>query len=115
MPSSGKEDFFAALQALVPEAFEHNEWVSARLPHMRMLIALDPKAPGAGWHTYDAFCAVAPELTHGDGPDPLNVQRIAPQAPHQQVHAGQLAPWALWPSSRPLVGCSYPVTTGNQF
>ncbi len=69
MPSSGKEDFFAALQALVPEAFERSEWTSAHLPRLRELIALAPEAPGPGWKTYDAFCAAAPDLAAGQGPD----------------------------------------------
>jgi fatty-acyl-CoA synthase len=69
MPSSGKEDFFAALQSLVPEAFEHNEWASARLPRLRELIAIAPKAPGPGWRTYEAFCVAAPDLAPRPGPD----------------------------------------------
>jgi len=72
MPSSGKEDFFAALQTLVPETFAHDKWASARLPHLRALIALAPTAPGRGWCTYEAFCAAAPDLPPGEGPDPAD-------------------------------------------
>ena len=66
MPSAGKEDFFAALESLVPEAFEDDDWASARLPDLRALIALAPKVPGAGWRTYEGFCAAAPDA--GDFP-----------------------------------------------
>ncbi|WP_298165167.1 class I adenylate-forming enzyme family protein [Novosphingobium sp.] len=76
MPSSGKEDFFAALQTLVPEAFEHNKWASAGLPHLRQLIAVAPNAPGPGWRTYEAFCAAAPDAAPdaapGEGPNPAD-------------------------------------------
>lgn len=72
MPSSGKEDFFAALHTLVPEAFEQEEWVSARLPALRLLVAMAPTAPGAGWRTFGGFCTAKSALPPGDGPDPAD-------------------------------------------
>lgn len=72
MPSSGKEDFFAALNMLVPEAFEQDEWVSARLPALHLLVAMAPTAPGAGWCTHNGFCAAASDAPLGDGPDPAD-------------------------------------------
>ena len=72
MPSSGKEDFFAALNMLVPEAIEQNQWVSARLPALHLLVAMATTAPGAGWCTHNGFCTAASDMPLGDGPDPAD-------------------------------------------